>query len=300
VAENPKLRIWRCHPGGVRIVPAEKTLNGTAHPAGVKWCQPYATANRMGWWVHSPADLDITWRGGRDFDHKELSPYPATDAVLLRSLLLPTDLAEPDKWCPLGGGRTKYNWGGVDEGVVQIWSGVILQTPPGWCLHMRSPVNCERQAFSIQEGVLETDWMRYDLWINLKFDEPGVEVKLRRDQWPPLAHLVPVRREVFKEEWGLEEETINRDTPEAAGVLMSWVEYNREKFCSGGQQHANAYDPDVMKDSTTFYRLRKKYLGRGVEPDREATQPPPVAGKKMIRPFARRKTEPGRPPEAAW
>ncbi len=282
---EPKLKVWRLSPHGSRIVPAEKTLNGTANEAGVKWCGPYSTANRTGWWVSPPTDIDITWKGGDHFEHVTHKPFPATESVLVRKLVTHHDAVEPDKWCPNDTGRTKFNFGGVEGNIVQIWTGVILQTPPGWCLHMRSPVNCGRQPYSIQEGILETDWMQYDLWMNVVFHEKDKLVQFRKDQWPPLAHVVPVRRESFKEKWGLEEELVNRDTAEANRVFEYWIDYNQKKFASGGKQYASNADPSITKDATTYHRERKRIVGSNMEPDPKALEAKPLPTRKFIKPF---------------
>jgi hypothetical protein len=284
---EPKLKVWRLSPHGVRIVPAEKTLNDTANPAGIKWCVPYATANRLGWWVFPSVDIDITWKGEDKFEHVLHSPFPPTESILTRKLLNPHDAVDPEQWCPNAGGRSKFNWGGVEGNIVQIWTGVILQTPPGWCLHARSPVNCQRQPYSIQEGILETDWMQYDLWTNIVFHEKDVKVCLRKDQWPPLAHLIPIRRESFKEDWGLEEEMVNRDTPEANRVFEFWIDYNHKKYGQGGQQFASSTDPTITKDATTYHKERKRIVGSEMEPDPKVLAPKALPTKKKIKPFTR-------------
>src|SRR5690348_4713172 len=40
------LKVWRLHPQSCPIVPAEKTLHGTANRAAVRWCGPFTHANR--------------------------------------------------------------------------------------------------------------------------------------------------------------------------------------------------------------------------------------------------------------
>ncbi len=284
---EPKLKVWRLTPHGVRIVPAEKTLGGTANEAGVKWCVPYSTVNRTGWWIYPAVDMDVIWKGGDKFEHVLHSPYPATESLLVRKLVTIHDAVDPDKWCPADTGRSKFNFGGVEGNIIQIWSGVILQTPPGWCLHMRSPVNWARQPYSVQEGILETDWMQYDLWTNVIVHEKDTLIQLRRDQQVPLAHIVPVRRESFKEKWGLEEEMVNRDTPEANRVFEYWIDYNQKKYGQGGKQLASSTDSNVTKDATTYHKERKRLVGSDMEPDPEAMKAKPLPVRKKIAPFIR-------------
>lgn len=246
-----KLTITRLHSNGCRIEPAEKTLLGTAHPSGVKWCGPFANANKVGWWAYSPVDIDICWKGDGIFEHKLYTPYDDEDYHLVRSLIEPSDEVDPDKWSQAGG-RTKFTWGVADTGVVQVWTGVIFKTPPGWMLHVRSPINFAPQPFHIQEGTLETDWMQYDIWLNLKFHKKAQWVSLRKNG-PPIAQLVPVRREA--EEWETEDSMIERGP-----TLDYWLQYNKKKFELGGKQRLSADDPTITKDSTTYHRERKAAL----------------------------------------
>jgi len=265
------LKIWRCHPSGAKIIPAEKTCHGTAHEGGVKWCGPFTNANKFGWWMFPPVDIDILWKGGREFEYNLLTPYSDADWHLLRSLLRSSDNSEPDRWSPPGG-RTKFTWGAVEEGLIQMWTGCIFETPPGWCLHIKSPTNFPHQPYQIMEGILETDWMQYDIWFNVKFTEKDKWVHLRKDQWPPLAQICPIRREGFHQTWNLEEETINRDSDEANRVFEYWVEYNGKKFENGGNQFVT-HDGKVRKDSGTFLKERNRILGKEAEPDPGAVCP---------------------------
>lgn len=274
--EDFKLNIWRTHPEGVRIIKAEKTLNNTAHPEGVRFCGPFADANAYGFWVFPAHDIDICWRGGTHFEHRAIEEYDNSERYVINNLLEPADRTNLDKWCPEKGGRTKYSFGAVEEGVVQIYTGVILETPPGWTLHIRSPINCSKQPYHIMEGILPTDWMQYDLWTNVKFDIQDEWVSLRKEQWPPLAQLIPVRREAISKDWEINrEEMINKGDPEAERVFNYFVEYNTKKYCTGGKQRLSPTNESYTKDAGTFHKERVKMIPKGqFEPVPELIKPP--------------------------
>jgi Family of unknown function (DUF6065) len=256
---DPTLRVWRLHPSGCRIEQAERTLHGTANRGGVRFCGPFTNANRAGWWLFPPVDIDITWLGGTDFEHELLSPYDSVDRDLVRFLADEEDLEHVDRWSGAEG-RTKFTWGLVEAGVVQIWTGCIFETPPDWALLIRSPVNFPPRACHVMEAVLETDWLHYDIWLNLVFDRAGETVSLRREGWPPIAQLVPVPRETYDARWGLAEETINRNSEAADRVFRYWVDYNRKKFAGDGRNPIGFSDPPALKDSSTYYKERKRLL----------------------------------------
>jgi hypothetical protein len=255
--EDHWLKVWRLHPDGCPITPAERTLNGTANRQAVRFCGPFTNANKAGWWLFPPVDIDITWRGESAFEWNLLSPYTNADEHLIRLLLSPGQAENPDSWLS-DDGRTKFTFGLVEEGVVQIWTGCVFQTPPGWALHLRSPINMPTRGFSIMEAVLETDWLQYDIWLNLRFERIGETVSLRRDAWPPIAQLVPVPRESYDAGWRLESELMNRNSEEAERVFEYFVEYNEKKYAHGGKHRRSLEDPELMKDSSTYYKERKR------------------------------------------
>jgi uncharacterized protein DUF6065 len=252
------LKVWRLHPSSCPIAPAEKTLQGSANRAGVRWCGPFTNANKAGWWIFPPVDVDIVWKGGRDFDYEVLTPYSDADSHLIRFLIREDEDADLDRWLP-NEGRTKFSWGLVEEGVAQIWTGCMFQTPPGWGLHIRSPINLPPRPFHIMEAVLETDWLRYDIWLNIAFDHQDEVARLRRDEWPPIAQLVPVPRETY-EGWHTEEELVHRNTPEANEAFEFFLDYNQKKFAGTGREPLSRDDPSVTKDSATYYKERKRVL----------------------------------------
>ena len=263
-SDDFELKVWRLHPQSAKLVRAEKTLHGTAHRGGVRYCGPLTNANAAGWWMFPPVDVDIEWRGGRDFEHEIRTPYDDSDWHLLRFLADEEDRAHVDRWSGPGG-RTKFTWGLLEEGVVQIWTGCIFETPPGWALQIRSPVNFPPRACHVMEAVLETDWLQYDIWLNLVFDRPGEVVRLRRDQWPPIAQLVPVPRETCSPRWRMEEETINRNSEDADRAFQFWVQYNHKKFAGSGTEPIPHSDPPATKDPTTYFRERRRILGASDE-----------------------------------
>src|SRR5918992_291064 len=97
--EGLRLKVWKLHPQACALAPADRTLRGTAHADATRWCGPFTHANKAGWWVFPPVDIDITWQGGTAFDWELLTPYSNADAHLIR-FLLDEGEATPDQWLP--------------------------------------------------------------------------------------------------------------------------------------------------------------------------------------------------------
>lgn len=260
------IKAWKIHPKACRIEKAEKTCLGLANKGGVQWCGPYTNANKSGFWLYSPIEMDFTYDGEK-FEIHGMEDYGPEDYDKVKGLVRPTDRSDIGKWCFPGIGRTKTTVGLVEKNVLQIWTGLIFETPPGWCLHIRSPINFPKRDVDVMEAILETDWMQYDIWINLSCSAPG-RVKITKEH--PIAQLIPTRRESFKGEWSCSTEDLNRDTPEADRVFSYWLEYNKQKFELGGKQ---ALTQTLTKDSTTYFRERSKALGKEMEPERRGSCP---------------------------
>jgi Family of unknown function (DUF6065) len=230
------LRVWRVHPQGARICPAEKTLRGDATSAATRWCGPFSHANEYGFWVFSPVDLDVVWHGGRSFEHRFESLYTDDDAAVVSRLQRP---GEQYRYVP----RRKVEFGSTLESVVSIWTGCIFETPPDWGLMIRNPVNINASAiFRAQEAILETDWLPYDIWINLQFVQQDKWARLRRsDGWPPIAQLLPVPREAYDRRWRLAERPLERTSPEGRDLYDRWIDYNHKKWVEKGRKEPATY-----------------------------------------------------------
>jgi Family of unknown function (DUF6065) len=235
------LRVWRLHPRGVHICPAEKTLRGEASSAAIRWCGPFAHANQYGFWVFSPVDLDVVWHGGRSFEHRFETLYTDDDASLVSRLQRSEDKY---RYIP----RRKVEFGSTLESVVSIWTGCIFQTPPGWALMIRNPVNINASTiFRTQEAILETDWLPYDIWVNLVFLQQEKWARLRRSEsWPPIAQLLPVPKAAYDQRWSLIDGPIERTTAQGNDLFGRWIDYNYEKWVAKGE-----------KDPGTYHRQRR-------------------------------------------
>jgi hypothetical protein len=241
-----QMRVWRIHPDGVKITRATKDLRGDAPYGAMKFCGPFTHANSYGYWLSCPVDLDIIWYGGRSFDYNIIQNYDQKDLAVMGALEQPQD-----QYHYTNSPRHRIDFANVAENVVSIWTGCVFQTPPGWGLMIRNPINVKGESiFRIQEGILETDWLSYDIWMNLEFIQQNKWVHLRREkQWPPIAQLIPVPRKAYDDQWHIQERMMERNTPEGQNMYDRWCQYNYKKWLANSQ-----------KDSTTYHRMRTKSI----------------------------------------
>ncbi len=233
------IRVWRLHPEGAQIVAADKTLMGDAPTGAVRWCGPFTHANAYGFWLYPPLDIDITWHGGRSFEYEIINGYSDADYEHMHSLQAPEDSYQYDP-------REKVEAGSVFEGIFSIWTGCAFQTPPGWALMVRSVINKPvSPVFKVQEGILETDWLPYDIWMNLQFVQQNKKVSLRRNNIAsPVAQIVPVPRQAYDRPWELTESMMERSTPEGEAFYQSWLAYNYKKWVKNDRKEPSTYNTE--------------------------------------------------------
>lgn len=257
---NPILKVWKLHPDACRIEKSDIHLNGHANKDAIKFCGPYKYANQIGYWIYSPVDIDIMWKGGRDFEHILHTPYDNSDYKIVKNLIKDEDpITNNDIWISPQEGRTKFTFGMVEEGLVQFWTGCILKTPPNWCLQVRSVINFPERGFQVMNGVLDTDWMFYDIWLNIVFTAKNEWIKIRKNDKIPLAQLVPIPRETYTLDWTVESKNVNREDEESNSVFSYWLKYNQKKFNCGGKQFLST-DGNYRKNSGTFFSERQMAL----------------------------------------
>lgn len=253
-APAPVIQVWRFHPRGARLEPADTTLAGDAPLPGRQYCGPFVQANGAGYYLYSPVDMDISYDPRQEprWTYSVLGDgYSDEDVAIMQAMPMNHPLYRSEMLKP----RTKIYLAGEHyepRHTVQIWTGCVFRTPPGWSLWIRSPINREfGRPFQILEGILETDWMWYDIWVNVRFTHIGVKASLRRDG-PPLAQLVPVRRE-SSARWQLEERELAPDDVEAREIFDWWVSYDWEKF------HSRA---DGQINRAVYHQMRREQNDR--------------------------------------
>ena len=250
------VEVWRLNPFGCRIVPADATLGGCTPISARRHCGPFIQANRAGFYLYSPVDVDLTYHGDGRWTH-EIAGAFWDDSELLTIAAMTNNQLDPSmgRFLP----RTKVFLSGREsepEHTAQLWTGIVFRTPPEWALWLRGPVNRrEEWPFRVEEAVLETCWLWQDIWLNLRFHSVGRTAHLRRDG-PPIAQIVPMAVDTGVR-WRVVEQDFLPGDSAAETVFAHWLQFNREKF--GGAQ----------KDSGTYHRWRREHgscSGRTEEP----------------------------------
>ena len=84
-------------------------------------------------------------------------------------------------------------------GLVQIWTGLLCSTAPGWSVLVRPPSNMRGSfLYSAYEGIIETDSFRpCPLFMNIQLLATDVDIQLPK--LVPLLQVQPLLRETYSE-----------------------------------------------------------------------------------------------------
>ena len=254
----PMLEIFRIHPDGCRIEKADKRLKGLANPNALTYCQPYSFANSFGWWIYPGMNSSITcysemsenrfvgnWGGIFEY---EIEPYDRSDFSAMEKFENEIPSADGNRYT----GKKHFVIDEPEKNCVSLWTGLFARMPKDWSLMIKSPTNIgliyDNYAPAIvQEGILEVDWMQYDLWINFKFHRFGEPLVFSRDQELPIAQFIPIHRSCYENNWETIDKVMNSNDPECVEVYERYAHYNYQKWIESGE-----------KDPFTLRKNRKK------------------------------------------
>jgi hypothetical protein len=84
-------------------------------------------------------------------------------------------------------------------GLVQIWTGVLCSTAPGWSVLVRPPSNMRGSfLYSAYEGIIDTDCFKpCPLFMNIQLVATDVDILLPKVV--PLLQVQPLLRETYDE-----------------------------------------------------------------------------------------------------
>ena len=170
---------------------ADRSAMGTLPTRAYRYCEAVTSATGHGWWVFPPTELRLMWDGTEIFwtppgadQWEPLSPtaqlpglpaaFDAAAPELLQGCVPPTMTALPE------------------PGALQIWTGLMVRTRPGWHLMLRAPVNLDSAGgIGIFEGIVENDSWFGPLFTNLRFTRSHTPVTLSANY--PLIQVQPIR-----------------------------------------------------------------------------------------------------------
>jgi hypothetical protein len=195
-AESVICRFYRLIPDAPAPRRADRSADGMLPTRGYRYCEALASASAFGWYIYPPLNFSLVWDGVEIAWTYE----GAEDWYPLRGAQFPGfrqhfEGVAPD---PIKHLAPPFLVPAREPGVVQIWSGYLARTAPGWALLSRGPANIPRnQGYEHFEGIIESETWFGPLFTNIRLTRTNspVEFHIRY----PLFQVQPLLRECYHE-----------------------------------------------------------------------------------------------------
>lgn len=168
----------------------------------MRYCDALTSATGYGYWVFPPMDVRLLWDGEQVFwsygDDETWLPLSGTDsgAVQFPNYAPVFDEAAP---VALRGCSPPFLGAMPELGGVQMWTGMLARTRPGWSLAVRPPVNLPGiPGLSAWEGIVETDIWFGPLFTNFRLTKTNMPVHIRASA--PFLQVQPIPQLAYRDE----------------------------------------------------------------------------------------------------
>lgn len=196
--DKPLIEFFQLVPSGMPPRRADKSVGGVIPARALRYCEAITSASGFGWYVFLPLSFKVVWDG-----HDMLWTYPGVDewlpltkdAVQYPGFSQQFDGAAP---ADVRGFSPTFLAPSIQPGQLQIWTGCIARTAPGWSLLVRGVANLSHsQSYHMLEGIIETDHWFGPLFDNVRILKTDVPIDFRSDI--PFLQVQPVRKETYSD-----------------------------------------------------------------------------------------------------
>jgi hypothetical protein len=195
--KTPRIVFHRLVPQARLPQRADRSAAGSLPTRAFRYCEPVVTASAFGYYVFPPIDFSVMWDG-----HEVTWTYEgASGWEPLKVAQFPNfaDFFNERAPAEIRGFSPPFVGALQEPGLVQMWSGLIVRTAPGWSSLVRPCANLPRHgAYEMYEGVIETDRWFGPLITNMRLTKTGVPIQFRRDF--PMMQVQPLPREVLEDQ----------------------------------------------------------------------------------------------------
>jgi Family of unknown function (DUF6065) len=168
---------------------ADRAAAGMMPTRAFRHCDALTTASAFGWYVFPPIQFSLIWDGSN-----VIWTYEGADSWYpLKTAQFPGFAERFDRVAPqdIQGFSPPFLAAFIEPGIVQIWSGLIARTAPGWNLLVRPPANFVRHpGYEAYEGIIATDRWFGPLFTNIRLARTDVPISF--DPEMPFLQVQPV------------------------------------------------------------------------------------------------------------
>jgi hypothetical protein len=194
---TPLVSFYRLIPDARSAQRADRSAGGTLPTRAFRHCEPATAASGYGWYVFPPIDFSLMWdgtdivwthEGADDWYPLSVAQFPGFSDYFDEHA--PEDVKS---FAP------PFIGAAPNPGIVQLWTGLIARSAPGWSLLVRPPANLPRRSgYELYEGIIETDHWFGPLITNLRLTKTDQPIEIRKDY--PLVQIQPVPRIAYANE----------------------------------------------------------------------------------------------------
>jgi hypothetical protein len=175
---NPTVTFYGAVPGARAPIRADASGLGTLPSSGFQYCEALRTAASFGW----------TYSGAKGWYPLTSAQFPGFQAVF--------DRAAPKR---LRGFAPPFLSTAAEPGLIQLWTGLFVESTEDWSILIRPPANLPRnQGYELYEGIVESDRWFGPLFTNLRLVKTDVPIVFNTEM--PVLQVQPLHRSTYAEE----------------------------------------------------------------------------------------------------
>ncbi len=194
--QSPLVVFHRLIPSGRLPQRADRSGAGSLPTRAFRYCEPSTSASGFGYYIFPPINFSLQWDGHDIIWKFDGAPdwMPLTSAQFpgFRDVFDSVAPAEIKEYSP------PFLVSLQESGLVQLWTGIVARTAPGWSLLVRAPANVPRRGgYEPFEGIIETDRWFGPLLTNIRLTKTDVPINFHADF--PLLQVQPLPRQAYED-----------------------------------------------------------------------------------------------------
>lgn len=202
MSEDPVVQFIRLLPHGRAPKRADRSAAGFLPSRALRFCDALTSATGHGYWIFPPMDVRLMWDGDQVvWSYGEDEAWLPLSGTESSAVQFPGYAERFDETAPeyLRGYSPPFLTALPEAGAIQMWTGLLAKTRPGWSLSIRPPVNLPGiPGLSPWEGIVETDIWLGPLFTNFRLTKTDTPVHIRARV--PFLQVQPVPQIAYRDE----------------------------------------------------------------------------------------------------
>jgi hypothetical protein len=194
---NPVVTFYRAIPGCRAPIRADTAVLGTLPSRGFQYCEALRSASSFGWYVFPPIDFTLQWDGSQViWTYQGAKAWHPLGSAQFPGYSKVFDRTAPER---MRGFSPPFLTALPEPGLVQLWTGLLVESAEDWSVLVRPPANLPRHlAFDLYEGIVESDRWFGPLFTNVRLIKTDVPIHFSTET--PLLQVQPLHRGTYAEE----------------------------------------------------------------------------------------------------